>query len=148
MPTPYEKIFNSFLGKIEDDLYTSLTTEDAETDLIKLLNSAIIHFDFPKVNIFDKDDTTKTFAENLNLHEIEILATLMKAEWIKRQINNVNLLRQMLGSKDFALTSQANHLKSLVELKSETDKDVEKLLTKYSYTANRESLYDGLSGDS
>lgn len=147
MSTPFEKVFNSFLSKIEDDLYTSLTV-DIEADLTKLLNGAIVQFDFPKVDVFDKDDVMLQFNVDLSIHEIEILANLMKLEWIKRQLNSVSLLKQMLGDKDFRLTSQANHLKVLIDLKMETEKEINSLVTKYSYTNNRQSLYGGLSGDS
>jgi hypothetical protein len=147
MSTPYENLFDSFLSKIEDDLYTNIQF-DVEADLTKLLNTAIVQFDFPKVNIFDKDDTLQQFNVDLSVHEIEILANLMKLEWIKRQINSVSLLKQMVGDKDFRLTSQANHLKVLIDLKSETEKEINSLVTKYSYTNNRQSLYGGLSGDS
>jgi hypothetical protein len=146
MSTPFEKVFDSFLSKIEDDLYTSLSV-DIEADLTKLLNGAIVQFDFPKVDIFDKDDNMQQFNVDLSIHEIEILANLMKLEWIKRQLNSVSLLKQMLGDKDFRLTSQANHLKVLIDLKMETEKEINSLVTKYSYTNNRQSLYGGLSGD-
>lgn len=147
MPTPYEKVFDSFLSKIEDDLYPTLPIDEAETDFLKLLNSSIVHFTFPKVDIFNKDDSMMTFNVDLSLHEIEILSNLMKLEWIKRQINSISLIRQMLGSKDFSFTSQANHLKVLIDLKIQTEKDVEILMTKYSYSSNRNSLYGGLSND-
>jgi hypothetical protein len=147
MTTPFEKVFNSFLSKIDDNLYSNFEF-DIESDLTKLLNSAIVQFDFPKVNIFDKDDDIQQFNVDLSLHEIEILANLMKLEWIKRQMNSVNLLKQMIGDKDFRLTSQANHLKVLIDLKMETEKEINSLVTKYSYTNDRQSLYGGLSGDS
>jgi hypothetical protein len=147
MTTPFEKVFNSFLSKIDDNLYTNLDF-DIESDLTKLLNSAIVQFDFPKVDIFDKDDDLQQFNVDLSLHEIEILANLMKLEWIKRQMNSVSLLKQMIGDKDFRLTSQANHLKVLIDLKMETEKEINSLVTKYSYTNDRQSLYGGLSGDS
>jgi hypothetical protein len=147
MTTPFEKVFDSFLSKIEDDLYTSLSI-DVEADLTKLLNSAIVQFDFPKVDIFDKDDTLQLFNVDLSIYEIEILSNFMKLEWIKRQMNSVSLLKQMLGDKDFRLTSQANHLKVLIDLKTETEKEINSMVTKYSYTNNRQSLYGGLSGDS
>jgi hypothetical protein len=147
MSTPFEKVFNSFLSKIDDNLYSNLEF-DVEADLTKLLNSAIVQFDFPKVDIFDKDDDLQQFNVDLSIHEIEILSNLMKLEWIKRQMNSVNLLKQMIGDKDFRLTSQANHLKVLIDLKMETEKEINSLMTKYSYTNNRQSLYGGLSGDS
>jgi hypothetical protein len=147
MSTPFEKVFDSFLSKIDDNLYSNLEF-DVEADLTKLLNSAIVQFDFPKVDIFDKDDDLRQFNVDLSIHEIEILSNLMKLEWIKRQMNSVNLLKQMIGDKDFRLTSQANHLKVLIDLKMETEKEINSLMTKYSYTNNRQSLYGGLSGDS
>jgi hypothetical protein len=147
MSTPYENLFDSFLSKIEDNLYTDIQF-DIEADLTKLLNAAIVQFDFPKVDIFDKDDDMQQFNVDLSIHEIEILANLMKLEWIKRGINSKRLLEQMVGDKDFRLTSQANHLKVLIDLKSETEKEINSLVTKYSYTNNRQSLYGGLSGDS
>jgi hypothetical protein len=147
MPTPYTKVFDSFLSKIDDPLYTTLATDEAESDMTSLLNSAIVQFDFPKVSLVDKDDELLTFTYDLSLSEIEILATLMKLEWVKREIHGIHLLRQQLSSKDFGLTSQANHLKILIELKAETDRDIQTLLTKYSYISNRQSLYEGLAGD-
>jgi hypothetical protein len=147
MSTPYENVFDSFLSKIEDDLYTNIQF-DIEADLTKLLNTAIVQFDFPKVDILDKDDVMQQFNVDLSLHEIEILANFMKLEWIKRKINSASLLQQMIGDKDFRLTSQANHLKVLIDLKGETEKEINSLVTKYSYTNKRQSLYGGLSGDS
>jgi hypothetical protein len=147
MSTPFEKVFDSFLSKIVDTLYNN-PEFNVEADLTKLLNSAIVQFDFPKVNIFDKDDVLLQFNVDLSLHETEILANLMKLEWIKRQMNSVNLLKQLIGDKDFRLTSQANHLKVLIDLKVETEKEINSLVTKYSYTNDRQSLYGGLSGDS
>jgi hypothetical protein len=147
MSTPYETLFDSFLSKIEDDLYTNIQF-DIESDMIKLLNSAIVQFQFPKVNILDKDDDLQQFNVDLSIYEIEILANLMKLEWTKRQINSTNLMKQMIGDKDFRLTSQANHLKVLLDLKNETEKEINSLMTKYSYTNDRQSLYGGLSGDS
>lgn len=148
MATPYEKVFDSFLSKIDDDLYATLPSWDAEADFVKLLNSSIVNFTFPKVDIFDKNDTTLVFNVDLSIHEIEILANLMVLEWVKRQIRSINVVRQQLTSKDFGLTSQANHLKVLLELKTDTDKEVDNLMTKYSYTNNRQSLYGSLIGDS
>jgi hypothetical protein len=147
MSTPYTKVFDSFLSKIDDPLFAKLTTTEAEDDMTSLLNSAIVQFDFPRVSLVEKDDVTKIFTNDLSLNEIEILANLMKLEWIKREIHGVHLIQQQLSSKDFGLTSQANHLKILLELKVETEKDVQSLLTKYSYVSNRQSLYEGLAGD-
>lgn len=148
MPTPYSKLFNSFLNKIEDDLYAQFTKEELDSDLIDLLNSAIVNFDYPKTDIYSKDDQLQTFSEELSIFEIEILANLMTLEWIKRQIKSIYVIKQAMTDSDFKLTSQANHLKMLLELKKVTESDIEKLQNKYSYrTKNHQANFEGLAGD-
>jgi len=146
MPTPYSQVFDSFLGKIEDDAYLKLTDSEVENDLIKLLNSSLIHFTFPKVNIFLKDDLAQTFELDIPYAEIEIISRCMKKEWIDRQITSVNIIKQALTDKDFNLTSQANHLKVLLDLQDKNEFELEKLLTKYSYSNNLKANYSGLAG--
>jgi|SRR5690606_9137518 len=148
MPTPYSNLFNSFLSKIEDDLYAQYTKEQLDSDLIDLLNSAIINFEYPKVDIYNKNDETQEFNEDLSIFEIEILANLMTLEWIKRQIKSIYVIKQAMTDSDFRITSQANHLKMLLELKKVTESDIDKLQNKYSYrTSNHQANFEGLAGD-
>lgn len=148
MPTPYSNLFNSFLSKIEDDLYAQYTKEQLDSDLIDLLNSAIINFEYPKVDIYNKNDETQEFIEDLSIFEIEILANLMTLEWIKRQIKSIYVIKQAMTDSDFRITSQANHLKMLLELKKVTESDIDKLQNKYSYrTSNHQANFEGLAGD-
>jgi len=146
MSTPYSQIFDSFLGKIEDDIYLKMTDIEVQNDLTKLLNSSLIHFTFPKVNIFLKDDSAQTFQLDIPYAEVEIISRCMVKEWIGRQIKSINVIRQALTDKDFNLTSQANHLKALLDLQEKNDLEFEKLLTKYSYSNNLKANYDGLAG--
>ena len=44
-------------------------------------------------------------------------------EWIKRQIATVDVTKQKYSSKDFELTSQANHLAKLIILKNDFKTD-------------------------
>lgn len=147
MSTPYSLIFDSFLSKIEDTRYSEMTNEEVENDMMKLLNSGIVRFEYPKVDIFNKDDSTQTFNVDLSQIEIEIIAGLMSLEWIKRQTKSISVIKQSMNDRDFKLTSQANHLKVLMELKLDVEKDVENLKNKYSYQNNLKAYFEGLAGD-
>lgn len=147
MSTPYSKVFDSFLSKIEDTRYLEMTNEEVVNDLLKLLNSAIVRFEYPKVDILDKDDTSETFNLEISHIEVEIIANLMTLEWIKRQTKSISLIKQAMTDRDFKLTSQANHLKVLMELKLDIEKDVNELKNKYSYQNNHKANFDGLAGD-
>jgi hypothetical protein len=147
MPTPYSQVFDSFLSKIEDTSYLILTDPEIETDLIKLLNSSLIHFTYPKVDIFQKDDELQTFTLDIPYAEIEIISRMMVKEWTGRKIRNIRLIEQALSDRDFKLTSQANHLQALLDLQKYNDSEIEKLLAKYSYSNNLKADYSGLAGD-
>lgn len=146
MSTPYSEVFDSFLSKIEDIDYAKMEKQDVEKDMITLLTSACVQFEYPKVNIDERDDSSMFFYVQLNQSEIEILSTLMTLEWIKRKIKSISVIRQAMTDRDFRLTSQANHLNTLLRLKKDTENDIEKLKTTYSYTTNRKPNYDGLAG--
>ena len=55
MGTQFTEIYNSFLGKITDDMYMELTPEDTIRDLQVLLIDAIPGFEFPRQNLSDYD---------------------------------------------------------------------------------------------
>ena len=50
-----------------------------------------------------------SFAANLTLEEINILALLMKQAWIQRQVSSIENTRMKYTGTDFKMTSQANH---------------------------------------
>jgi hypothetical protein len=60
----------------------------------------------------------------------------MRLEWIDQQINRIELVKQSLSSKDYAMYSQANHLQSLLSLRDVTSKDNYTLMKYYSYDNN------------
>jgi hypothetical protein len=60
---------------------------------------------------------------DLTVEEINILALLMKAAWLNRQINSIENTRMKYSGADFKLTSQANHLAKLLQLKNENLKE-------------------------
>ena len=135
MATPYVNINTSFLSKISDPYLLSMTDQELEELLLKLLNNSIPKFRKCKTDLSERD--TDGFLEDLKPVEIEILANLMVQEWLRPQVNNLEIIRQSLGTRDFNMFSQANHLKELQNLRKETQIEIDKMLVDYTYQFNK-----------
>lgn len=119
MATTFETIIDKFLGKITDDMYLELTPEDTIRDAKQFLIDAIPYFEFPRFALYDYNADLEEYNIDLTAEEINILALLMKTAWLDRQINSIEVTRMKYSGADFKLTSQANHLSKLLQLKSE-----------------------------
>lgn len=119
MATPFKVIVNKFLGKITDDMYLELTYEDTVRDSTQFLLDAIPYFEFPRFQLYNYDEIAEQYNCDLTVEEVNILALLMKTAWLDRQINSIENTRMKYSGADFKLTSQANHLSKLLQLKSE-----------------------------
>lgn len=121
-PTPFEDIYNRFFGKITDDMYMEWTEEDTKKDLKNILIDAIPGFEFPRFPLYDFDIDAETFRCHLTSEEINIFALLMYNTWLQRQVASVEQTRMKYSGSDFKMTSQANHLAKLMELKKEAER--------------------------
>jgi hypothetical protein len=136
MSTSFDTVFQRFLNKVTDSDLASLLPDTIDSIMISFLQSAIVRFRKCKQNLEDYDLVLMQFNIDLSLTEIEILANWMRLEWLDQQVNRIELLRQSLSSKDYAMYSQANHLSSLISLREATFKDVLTLMKYYSYDNN------------
>jgi hypothetical protein len=134
--TSFDTVFKRFLNKVTDSDLASLLPDTIDSIMITFLQSAIVRFRKCKQNLEDYDLVLKQFNVDLTLTEIEILSNWMKLEWLDQQVNRIELLRQSLSSKDYAMYSQANHLSSLISLRDSTLRDVQTLMKYYSYDNN------------
>ena len=104
--TPFSLIYDSFLSKVTDDMYMELDELDTFRMLQELLISAIAKFEFPRVNLYDfeesyiEDEEVYSGVESdddevaaliyaggyfntaLTFEEINILAIIMKQSWL------------------------------------------------------------------
>ena len=138
MGTKFSTVYNSFFGKITDDLWASAewTPEQTKSDLQSILLDAISGFEFPRKNINKYTISTSAqvdsnnivdyieidnshFEEELTQEEINILAILMMCSWLQRQITSIENIRMKYSGSDFKFTSQANHLAKLLTLLAE-----------------------------
>lgn len=121
-PTSFEEIYDRFLGKITDDMYLEWSKEDTLKDMKNILLDAIPGFEFPRFPLYDFNVELETYNCHLTSEEIDILARLMYNTWLQRQIASVEQIRMKFSGTDFKLSSQANHLSKLIELKKEAER--------------------------
>lgn len=135
MSTPYYVIDNSFLNKISDYYLLDMEDEDAQELIDGYRNSASVKFKKCK-KLLNKDDELRQYNDTLTDEEIEILSNLMVLEWLKPQINSMDLLKQSMSTKDYTIYSQANHLEALMQLKKDIKAEVDKLIISYTFSNN------------
>lgn len=118
MNTSYEKIYGIFLSKITDYDLASLSDDELEEYCYNIFVSAMtkIH-SFDQNDLSDRDDIKERFNSELTDVEIEIITSQMVIEWVDRKLNTTQLLHMYVGTKDESMASQANHMKTLIELK-------------------------------
>lgn len=144
--TPFVKVYDSFLSKVTDDMYLELTELDTFRMLESLLLSAICKFEFPRVNLNDyelegfedeaiysgvlSETPVKMFIYSdgyfncgLTQEEVNILATYMVVEWLGQQLATVDNTKMKYSGSDFKMTSQANHMAKILQVKQEYEKE-------------------------
>lgn len=133
MGTPFKVLFDSFLARVESqDWVLPEEIEVAERDWTQLLKIAIFQFRFPRVSL-EINENEKIFLNEIGNPEIQVLATIMKHQWIKRCIASWEQIKMLYSNKDF---SQANHLDKLIKLSDQVYVQVLKALATYSRSIN------------
>lgn len=136
--TPYNRIYDRFINKITDYDLLGLETENIMELCFKYLKSAISKFADCKADLSHRDDAQLCFLNELSEIEEEILSHLMVVEWLSPKILNITNLHQYLGDNDYKGFSQANHLKELQELKNNSQDEVERLTTRYTWSTKED----------
>ena len=111
--TSIHKVYEAFLSKMLEDEWLNWTEEEIEADWRQLLNSAIPHFKFPRVDIDIDEDGN--FYGDLGVEEIQILATFMKCEWLNREILTWENVKPLYVERDFSQANLIDKLKQLLE---------------------------------
>ena len=145
MATPLQDVYDAFLSKIEADDWMLAEEENVVTeDWRMLLNAAIMQFRYPRVSL-DYDKESAIFTDTLGNDEIQILANLMKLEWIRRCISTWDNIRQLYSDKDF---SQANFLDKLNKTGEQVRDECRLMLDRYGRSTNYKpsKLFGRLAG--
>lgn len=146
MATQFQTIYDAFLSKVEADewMMDPCYQDEAVQDWKKLLEGAVFHFRYPRISLDYNEDG---FVEDLTNDEIQILATYMKLEWVRRCIANWDNLRQLYSDKDFGY-SGANFLDKLDKTDELLTKEVRSMIDKYGRSAKYkpDAIFGKLAG--
>ncbi len=138
MATPYSEIYGAFLARIEeDDWLREADTEVVEADLLEILKMAIFDFRFPRI-LLVLDNVNSSMTNELTNAEIQVLATLMKVHWLRRQVNTWRNIKQQYSTRDFAFSSQANHLDKLLKSLEFAEKEARRVFDTYDRSRNQD----------
>lgn len=145
--TSFITIYDSFWGRVTDDMYLELTEQDTLEMLQTLLINSLPRFEFPRFDIFDYEEGTwqslgtyegiesnnnevpitgwvgGAFNCALTDEEINIIALNMVIEWLIQQLDTTENTREKYSGSDFKFTSQANHMAKLKVLIDAQQKD-------------------------
>lgn len=123
-----QDVYDAFLARISSDEWVLPEEDDlAHADWEKLLEIAVFRFRFPRVSLIYDDNGN--FEGNVTSREVQVLATFMKHEWIKRCIASWEEIKMMYSTKDF---SQANHLDKLIKLSDQVEVECSHAVGTYS----------------
>lgn len=145
--TPYEEIFDAALSKLKDYDLVSLPQEDCYAILSDYLRPACVKFQSCKKNLKNRDNLLQQFNTRLSDEEIEILSNEVVREYIyTTHIKTPLVLKMVLPSKDYGVSSNANHLDRLLDLHNTLRKENEQLISIYSWSSSK-LLNSGIGGD-
>ncbi len=132
--TPFPVFYDMFFSLVTEDMYLEWSKEETIIDIKNILLAAIPGFRFPRFKLFayekEIDPLTSYYTVGdkypflLDQEEVKIIGDLMVLEWIRRQIATVDVTRQKYSSKDFELTSQANHLAKLLQFEEKHKENI------------------------
>ena len=141
--TSYKIIYNAFLAKIKEDDWGNemMDYNDIVADWESLLEAAVVWFKLPRISLnrvpttFVEDEAPELgyFTEDLGDQEIQIIATLMKWQWLNRTVNSWENVKVMYDERDF---SQANLLNNFIKLLDKTEDECYRLQKLYSRSRN------------
>lgn len=137
MAVLYEKVYDVFRDKATEWELAELTDSVSEDILYGWLKGAINRFkDTCKNNLLDRDEINKCFNVDITEKEIDILAECMVYYAQKPKVNNSDLFRNGLSTKDFSTFSNANLLNAISERHKQVEKEINYMISSYSYAVN------------
>lgn len=120
--TAFNDIYTRFKAKITDDMYMELTPGETDSLLKEILLNSLHNFEFPRVNLYDYNESLEEYNIYLTAEEQNIIATYMIVEWLSQQLASVENIRMKYSGSDFKFTSQANHMAKIQAMKKDYER--------------------------
>ena len=135
MATPYEKVYSSFLARINDYNLADMDDYSLDKMLNHWLHSAIVKTR-TSTDLSVRDEETEEFENDLTDMDIELLAMGMTLAWLDQTLNSTELTLQFIGGKEEKYYSQANHISELRAMRADIVREMHQLYTYDTYCNN------------
>ena len=122
--TSYDKVYDAFHARILEDEWENWLIEEAEADWRQILEMALPHFKFPRVDLSHDD---KGFSGDLGYEEIQIIANFMKCEWLNRCIMTWENIKPLYVERDFSQANLLDKLQNMLESELTRAKEIESI---------------------
>ena len=122
--TSFCKVYDAFLARILEDEWENWLIEEAENDWRQILEMALPHFKFPRVDLTHDD---RGFSGDLGHEEIQIIANFMKCEWLNRCIMTWENVKPLYVEKDFSQANLLDKLQKMLESELARAKEIESI---------------------
>lgn len=132
--TPVQVVYDAFLAKMLDDEWDGWTEDEVKEDMWVILQGAIPWFKFPRVSL---EVTPEGFTDDLSNDEVQILATYMVCEWLRRTILTWENVKPLYAERDF---SQANLIDKFNAMLAAERKNAQKLESLYYRSVSKKSF--------
>lgn len=153
--TPFSTIYDSFLNRVNSEMYLEMSELDTTEQLQGLLLNAIPRFKLPRVDLFDYEEGNMeymgeysgvesgyvevpsigwiggSFNTTLSNEEINILSLAMVIEWFGQQLATTELAKMKYSGSDFKFSSQANHMAKLKVMMDKAKEECKSLQDAY-----------------
>ena len=133
MATTFMDIYERAIFRFMDYDFMRLDVQDREDILDRYLFSAIgeLSVVIPAVANFDRD--TKSFEDDFDNEVIELLALGVDYYWFSAKLQNSEILRNSLSTKDFTYFSPANLMRELRNVRNDLKAEYKSAIAIYSY---------------
>lgn len=106
MSTPYSKIIDAYLDKIDDYKMIEYTDDEIREDAIVYMHRVCSDFEhICLTDLSDWDDTLQRFEADLSSEEIQIIAKGMVVEWMRPIVYRSAAMQNVLNLKDASFFS-------------------------------------------
>jgi len=151
----YDRIFNHFLGLVEDNKFWSISKDDTTELLTELLHKSVYSsYVYHLFSSISTEDPVQLLTYEMK-HEVNeevdknflivALSKWMKYEWLSPQLNSVVNTAQMFAGKESKWYSQANHITELREMTELAYKEARDFIRDRNYINNDYLSNGGLS---
>lgn len=133
MATPFVEVYDVFLSNIHSYNLAEMDEINLEEELSQWLFGGMSYFTIARTNIYNFSKSMQEFNCDLEFLEKQILGKCMTLEYLNTHLMDEKNLSAALNSKDYRTYSPAKQLEALIKTRVAIMKEIDTLMSRYSY---------------